>query len=82
MYIGKTTTSFKTRFNSHKSNLSTSDTYLYRTLRVAKSLGATIKLVPLIVVENLKIDNIIKIMITHKLDEEILNYRKDTENYG
>ena len=60
VYIGKTTTSFKTRFNSHKSNLFTSDTYLYRTLRVAKSLGATIELVPLIVVENLKIDKPLK----------------------
>lgn len=56
VYIGKTTTSFSIRFSQHKSNLKTSDKYLYRGLRKAKKYGAKVTLRPLIILEELKVN--------------------------
>lgn len=63
IYIGKTNKSFKERFQQHKYNMNdtTNLTYLYRLLRSAKQLNKNICLKPIIIVENLKIKDNIKI---------------------
>lgn len=62
IYIGKTTTSFKARFQQHKyfMNVEKNKDYLYQILKCAKQNNQTITLKPLIVVEDLKVQYPIK----------------------
>lgn len=59
-YIGKTTKSFKDRFQSHKYNLNNSNDQLYRVLRLEKERGKTIVLKPIIIVEQLCVNGKLK----------------------
>lgn len=57
VYIGRTITSFKQRFNSHKANLNNSDEFMYRKLREYKEAGNKITMKPLIAVELLNVEH-------------------------
>lgn len=63
IYIGETNKSFKERFQQHKYNMNDPSnlTYLYRILRSAKQLNKNIQLKPIIVVEDLIINDNMKI---------------------
>ena len=62
IYIGKTTTSFKVRFQQHKHfmNVEENKDYLYQILKCAKQNNQIITLKPLIIVEDLKVQYPIK----------------------
>lgn len=62
IYIGKTTTSFKVRFQQHKyfMNVEENKDYLYQILKCAKQNNQIITLKPLIIVEDLKVQYPIK----------------------
>lgn len=56
VYIGKTMRNFKERFLEHQQQINSSNAYLYRTLRAAKQMDLNIKLTPLIIIEELKVN--------------------------
>lgn len=57
VYIGRTLSSFKNRFKSHKSNLNNSDEFMYKKLKEYKEAGKIITLKPLIAVELLNVEH-------------------------
>ena len=57
VYIGKTMRSFKARFNEHRNNYSTEGQYIYNLLREAKKQNKEIIMRPLIILEDLEIQN-------------------------
>lgn len=59
IYIGKTNSSFKKRFQSHKYSFQDKQNtdYLYRELRIAKEQGKDLKMYPLIVLEEVSVKN-------------------------
>lgn len=61
IYIGRTTTSFKQRFQQHKTRYKTDDSYLYLLIHKAKEDGKNIEFKPLIIIEDLQIANGVRI---------------------
>lgn len=57
VYIGKTMRGFKTRFNEHRNNYLTEGQYIYSLLREAKKQNKEIIMRPLVVLEDLEIQN-------------------------
>ena len=61
IYIGKTTISFRQRFQQHINRYKTDDSYLHSLMHKAKENGKNIEFKPLIIIEDLQIANGVKI---------------------
>ena len=61
IYIGKTSVSFKIRFQQHKSKMQNDDLFLYQLLRQAKLEGKKRSMEPMLITEDIEEKNKIKI---------------------